>query len=312
MTDRRRRAALAPSTGTTTGTVSVLLRKRWSFSGPAGRDTRDTRSLRGSSGPSGSSGSSDDNPFAPPPEGRPEQPWRPRRPHGSGPEDPGQGDGGNGDGERERSRPEGSPPNWGSRWSSRQPHRQGGDFGGGGRPEKPGGRNGGAGGPRWDPSDPAQRRARYALLAGMWGFFFALFSIPWLATPLGALAVYWGVSALRTKPRGTAGADVSPGFPDRGARPGDVAGAAGGNGPGPAAASAYPAGGRGGRPQTAVAVSGLVAGVAALAIIAAQFTVQLVYRDYFVCVEDALTNSSREACERHLPEELRPLFGEQN
>ncbi|MFP8908500.1 hypothetical protein ACLIYN_30155, partial [Streptomyces atacamensis] len=83
-----------------------------------------------------------------------------------------------------------------------------------------------------------------------------------------------------------------------------------GPGAGQAPAPSRPEAGRSGRPQLAAAVTGLVTGILALVIIAAQFTVQLVYRDYFVCVEDALTTSSREACERHLPEELRPLFGD--
>ncbi|WP_432445662.1 hypothetical protein [Streptomyces rapamycinicus] len=63
---------------------------------------------------------------------------------------------------------------------------------------------GGPGGPRWDPNDPAQRRARYALLSGMWAFFFALFSLPQIALLLGVLALYWGISSLRAKPRRTA------------------------------------------------------------------------------------------------------------
>jgi hypothetical protein len=50
---------------------------------------------------------------------------------------------------------------------------------------------------RWDPTDPAQRRARYALLSGMWAFFFVLFGWSYVALLLGALALYWGISALR-------------------------------------------------------------------------------------------------------------------
>ncbi len=300
MTDRRRRAALASSTGTPTGgiptgiptgTASVLIRRRWSSSdtspgavfGPAAREARNSRD------------SADDNPFAPPPEDRPERPWRPRLPGGSGSAASGEGR----DGERDR--PESPSPEWGGRWSSRQPRRDSGGFGGNDRPEGPGARGGGPNGMRWDPTDPVQRRARYALLAGMWAFFFALFGFPWVATPLGALAVYWAIGTLRAKSgersdgaRATA-EDVAgterPAVPDTGAAP-------------------PPADGRGHRPPTTAAVSGLITGLVALAVIGAQFSVQIVYRDYFVCVEDALTNSSREACERHLPEELRPIFGE--
>ncbi|HEY9372359.1 hypothetical protein, partial [Streptomyces sp.] len=129
----------------------------------------------------------DNNPFAPPPEGAPDQPWQPRRPEGadddaSGPSDSGEAPG---------------------RWSSRQPGRS--SAGWGRRPE--GGQGGGPDGPqenpgpRWDPTDPAQRRARYALLAGMWAFFFAIFDLSELALLLGALALYWGVSSLRAKPK---------------------------------------------------------------------------------------------------------------
>ncbi|MFD1830452.1 hypothetical protein ACFSJS_12350 [Streptomyces desertarenae] len=315
MTDRRRRAALATPTGIPAGTAPVLLRLRRSPSDPSG-----SPGASGGSGgqDGGSRGGSDDNPFAPPPEDRPEQPWRPRFPAGSGRNGGGDGDG-RGGGDR--------PPQWGGRWSSRQPHRQSGGLGGGGREEGPGGRSGpgGQGGPRWDPTDPVQRRARYALLSGMWGVFFALFGLTWLAAPLGALAVYWGIDSLRGRGGGDGGTG-GPDAPRAATRPEDVAGSSGSPGPsgadgaaGPSGAPAWSPGagpsaqpGQGPRPQTAAAVSGLVTGAVALLIIAAQFTVQLVYRDYFVCVEDALTTSSREACERHLPEELRPLFGERD
>ncbi|MDT0310672.1 hypothetical protein RM780_27570, partial [Streptomyces sp. DSM 44917] len=65
------------------------------------------------------------------------------------------------------------------------------------------------------------------------------------------------------------------------------------------------------RPQFAAAVSGIVMAVAALVIVAATYTVQLVYKDYYDCVSDSLTAPSREACEDLLPERLRPVLGEQ-
>lgn len=204
----------------------------------------------------------DDNPFAPPPEGTPDRPWQPRRPSDSG-GSPGSGNGGD------------SP--WGSQWSDRQPGRSPGGFG-----ERPGGGpegQGGGPGPnlRWDPTDPAQRRARYALLCGMWAFFFALFSWPYVALLLGALALYWGISALRARPR----------RPDP-------------NTPAPETT---------GRPQTTAAVSGLVTGCLALALVAATFTAQLVYRDYYTCVHDSLTNEAKQTCKQLLPQELRGLLG---
>lgn len=210
-------------------------------------------------------GRSEDNPFAPPPEGTPDQPWRPRRPADGGSR------GGSGDDD--------SP--WGSQWSDRQPGRSPGGFG-----ERPGGpppggpenqRGDGPGqGMRWDPSDPAQRRARYALLCGMWAFFFVLFSWTYVALLLGALALYWGVSALRAK----TGAQES---------------------------SHDPAGGR--AQTTTAAVTGLVTASLALALVAATFTAQLVYSDYYSCTDNALTHQSKQSCSQLLPKELRGLLG---
>ncbi|MEY7981728.1 hypothetical protein AB8O53_36165, partial [Streptomyces pilosus] len=73
----------------------------------------------------------------------------------------------------------------------------------GDRPRGPEGQGGGpqTPGPRWDPTDPAQRRARYALLSGMWAFFFALFNWPYVALLLGSLALYWAISARPPPPR---------------------------------------------------------------------------------------------------------------
>ncbi|MFP3992888.1 hypothetical protein U9R90_36530, partial [Streptomyces sp. E11-3] len=173
----------------------------------------------------------------------------------------------------------GEQPRGRGRWSSRQPGRSPGGFGqrpgaqGGGGQDGPGGS-----GMRWDPTDPTQRRARYALLAGMWGFFFALFGWPYVALLLGALAVYWAISSLRAKPR-----------PAK---------------EGAAATS--------GKPQTTAAVAGLVTAVLALSMVAATFTAQIVYRDYYTCVDDALTRTAKDSCESLLPKQLRPLLGEQD
>ncbi|MFJ7331986.1 hypothetical protein ACIQU3_01850 [Streptomyces sp. NPDC101110] len=217
-------------------------------------------------------GSQEDNPFAPPPEGTPDRPWQPRRPSGEDSRGPHDGQDGGG---RDR-----SP--WGSQWSDQQPGRSSGGFGE--RPRSgPEGQGGGpqGGGPtmRWDPTDPAQRRARYALLSGMWAFFFALFSWPYVALLLGALALYWAISALRAGPRRAA--------PDA---------------PAPEQQG-------GGRPQTTAAVTGLVTASLAIALVAASFTAQLVYRDYYTCTNDALTNEAKQSCSKLLPEELRGLLG---
>ncbi|CAM5651485.1 hypothetical protein SALBM311S_05096 [Streptomyces alboniger] len=226
----------------------------------------------------------EDNPFAAPPEGTPDRPWQPRRPVGGEGSDSAQGaQGGQG--------PEsgdGSP--WGNQWSDRQPGRAPGGFGerpgGGGQgqgggPEGPGGPGQGTGkGTRWDPTDPVQRHARYALLSGMWAFFFALFSWPSVALLLGALAMYWSISALRAKPH----------TPDP-------------NNPAPV---------QSGRPQTTSAVSGLVTASLAIVLVAAGFTAKLVYDDYYTCRNDALTNAAEQSCTDLLPKQLRGVLGTDN
>ncbi|MCH0539290.1 hypothetical protein I3F58_06895 [Streptomyces sp. MUM 203J] len=214
----------------------------------------------------------DSNPFAPPPEGRPDQPWQPRHPSGGGDENGEDRDG------------SGAP---GGQWSPRQPGRSSGGFGGGGAGGG-GGQGDGQGGPgregpqlRWDPRDPAQRRARYALLGGMWGFFFAVFQFMELALLLGALSLYWGVSALRAR-SGSGSAEPAPS--------------------GEAASGAA-------RSQVTAAVSGIITASLALLIVASMFTLKLVYHDFYSCVEDALTKDGAVACNERLPEPLRDLIG---
>ncbi|MER7399663.1 hypothetical protein ABT381_29605 [Streptomyces sp. NPDC000151] len=270
-----------------------------------------------------------DNPFAAPPAGTPDREWRPRHAHSGHPEDSGDsGSSGSGDSKDGSESSSGSSGEhdgrhaWGNQWSSQQPGRQGGGFGsrpGRGGPEGQGGSGGpGQTGLRWDPTDPAQRRARYALLSGMWAFFFSLFSLPEIALLLGALALYWGISALRAKPRA--------GKPGQGKPEGAKATAAdiGSGGPshddvtptaGPPHATAgntgAPAAQGSSRPQTTAALSGLVTACLALCIVAAGFTFQLVYKDYYTCVNDALTQSARHSCEDLLPEQLRPILSVQ-
>ncbi|MCX5268399.1 hypothetical protein [Streptomyces sp. NBC_00199] len=204
----------------------------------------------------------DDNPFAPPPENAPDRPWQPRRPAGGAPED-------------------GQSP-WGSQWSDQQPGRSPGGFGERpGRGPEDGGPGPENGGKRWDPTDPAQRRARYALLSGMWAFFFVLFGWPYVALLLGALALNWGISALRAKPR-----TPSPDSPESGSRTES-----------------------GSRPQKTAAVSGVVTASLALALVAASFTAHLVYQDYYTCTNDALTNEAKQSCNDLLPKELQKILG---
>ncbi|MGV4985660.1 hypothetical protein ACVB8X_37100 [Streptomyces sp. NRAIS4] len=263
--------------------VPVLLRDR-----PASPPQAPWGGEAGQGGHAGHGGQQDDNPFAPPPEGAPDRPWQPRHPggsqggpgHGTGHGSGGDSGSGGGPGGGSGGGPGGGPGHdspWGSQWSDRQPGRSPGGFG-----ERPGGGPQGPGGPagsgmRWDPTDPAQRRARYALLSGMWAVFFALFSWPYVALLLGVLALYWGVSALRAKPRRP--------DPDTPPQPGA------------------------GRPQTTAAVGGLVTASLALVLVASTFTVQFVYRDYYTCVNDALTHEAKQSCDRLLPQELRGVLG---
>ncbi|MFD3543855.1 hypothetical protein ACFWUQ_30740 [Streptomyces sp. NPDC058662] len=195
----------------------------------------------------------DDNPFAAPPEGRPDQPWQPRG---------------------------------------------GGDGGGNSPKDSDGPGPGGRGPARWDPTDPIQRRARYALLAGMWGFFFGIFGIPSVGLLLGALALYWGISALRGRP---ADADTAA-----------KAVTAGGSGTGAGAGGAGTAPARGGlaalgaaaRPQRTAAVSGLVTASLAILLAMSSYALQLAYKDFYVCRDDALTKTAEFQCNDLLPDNV--------
>lgn len=224
----------------------------------------------------------DDNPFAAPPEGRPDQPWRPRRPDG-GSGDP-DGTGGPGAGGPGSGDPSGGPGSGTGGWSGQGPGHQGPDsrWSGYGPGQGPGRGPGDGrepsdpsqGPPRWDPTDPAQRRARYALLSGMWAFFFTLFGIPSMGLLLGSLAMYWGISSLRSGP-------TKPATPD-----------------GPAV-----------RPLTTAAISGLLTAGLALVLTAGTYAMQLAYKDFYVCRDDALTKTAELKCNTLLPDPLRNLIG---
>ncbi|MGW1463018.1 hypothetical protein ACWCPT_01500 [Streptomyces sp. NPDC002308] len=323
----------APTVSPTAPTALLLRERQPGSTGSAdGSGTSGASEAPGTSGGSGGQGApgaaapTDDNPFAAPPEGRPDQPWRPRHPtaHSGRGDGTGPGDG-NGPG------PSDGRPVWGSQWSDRQPGRESGEFGrrpgAGGGPEQPGG---GRGGMRWDPTDPAQRRARYAVLSGMWAFFFVLFGFPEIALLLGALGTYWAISSLRADPKppapadGTASSGRTGATPDAGApTPGSAP--VGQPAPGSVPPGSVPPGsvapggqpgrplpGTGGKPQTTAAVSGLVTALLALVMVAGTFTVELVYRDYYTCVDDALTRASALACNDLLPDPLEPVFGVKN
>jgi hypothetical protein len=262
----------------------------------------------------------DDNPFAPPPKGTPDRPWQPRRPAARG--EDGEEHGGDG------------PAN-GDRWSSEQPapHKGGGSGGSGpfgtrpgGPPPGPGagrppggpgpdGQGGGPGrpqgvGPRFDVTDPVQRRARYALLTGMWGLFFGLYGMAQVALLLGALALYWGISSLRGKAKPPA-AQADPARGDalsawQAPKQTPQSQAARTPGGRPRAQSPYGSGQY--KPQFTAALCGTIAGSLALAIVVATFSFQLAYKDYFGCVGNALTQPARQSCSDLLPPPLRHYF----
>ncbi|WP_399887766.1 hypothetical protein ACGH7X_23990 [Streptomyces sp. BBFR51] len=263
MPDRSLRLLTLPQQSAQPGERSTVLLRERPSSPP------DTPSDRREGGERDGDATDKDNPFAPPPEGTPDSPWQPRHPSGDGDsQDSSDSQGGGGR----------SP--WGGRWSDRQPGRSPGGFG-----ERPGSgpgpeSQGDGPAPRWDPKDPAQRRARYALLSGMWALFFALFTWPYVALLLGALALYWGISALRAKPRAASDPDT----------------------PAPPAEQT-------GRPQRTAAISGLVTSSLAIVLVAASFSAQLIYSDYYTCRDDALTNAAKQSCETHLPEQLRGVLG---
>ncbi|WP_369695882.1 hypothetical protein [Streptomyces abyssomicinicus] len=226
----------------------MLLRKP-SEPGSTARDGR-----RDSDGRRNAAGDNEDNPFAPPPENQPSQEgrWSDRQPESGG----------------------GGWAGWGQRPGGPGQGGQGPGPGQGGSEQGPGGS-----GLRWDPTDPAQRRARYSLLSGTWGLIFTLFGLPWLALLLGALALHWGISALRSPAR--------PKDPDSPA----------------AAAPATPAGAPARNPQRRAAIIGIVSGSIALLMVALLILAQQVFlRDFFVCTDDALTRDARQACVEHLPE----------
>lgn len=250
-----------------------------------------------------SGGDQRDNPFAPPPEGAPDRPWQPRGPYAGGGTSTGTGSG-SGSGSGHDGSPEGGhsghghgdggqqppppPPAWGSQWSNRQPQS--------GRPDpfarRPDGPQGT--GPRFDPTDPAHRRSRYALVCGGWGMIFALLGWTAIGLLLGALALYWGVSALRMSPedRASARAAAASALADatQSARPAPPA-------PGPDAQRSF----------LTAAWTGIVTSAVALAIVAATYGFQLAYRDYYSCKADALTHPAAQACAKLLPSPLRDL-----
>ncbi|WP_034089873.1 hypothetical protein, partial [Streptacidiphilus albus] len=209
------------------------------------------------------------DPFAPPPKDAPDRPWQPRgrateKPQGEegAPEDQGVPPQGG-----QHRPPQVPPPHpWSPGYQGQQP----------GRPYGPPPQ-----GPRFDPTDPVQRKARYALLSGMWGIFFLVLGVPDLTLPLSSLALYWAISSLRGKSKSTATAAPA----DRTA-PGQTVPqhTPGGFAPMPA------------QPQVPAATGGLIAAIVGLALFASAFGVQMYYKSYYDCQNDALTQAVYNTC----------------
>ncbi|MFJ2186856.1 hypothetical protein ACIOJE_02700 [Kitasatospora sp. NPDC087861] len=190
------------------------------------------------------------NPFAPPPADAPDQPWQPRNPWpGEHPD----GTGGQGAGER----PQLPPPH---PWGPARPED-------GGRPRPPAPQP-----PKLDPTDPAQRRARNAALAGPLALVCLFAGFHWVALFVGALGILWGVSALRT-PKPSAAAAVT------------------GAAPQPAAPN----------PLTPAALAGILTGAMTVVVTASVIGLGLYYNDYVTCVRDSLTSVGADNCDRFAP-----------
>lgn len=183
--------------------------------------------------------STDDNPFAAPPEGRPDQPWQPR---------------------------------------------SGGDGRGGDGPKDPEGQDKGPA--RWDPTDPIQRRARYALLMRHVGLL-----LRDLRDPLGRPAP-GGARPVLGDQRTARQAGGARGCRGSGARTPGQAPAQGG----------LAALGAAARPQRTAAVSGLVTASLAILLAMTSYGLQLAYKDFYVCRDDALTKTAELQCNTLLPD----------
>ena len=215
------------------------------------------------------------DPFAPPPKDAPDRPWQPRgrahdpkQPDGSdNPDDSGSSNGpGRAPGPHgwpgQGTPPQVPPPHpWSPGYQGRQPPH----------PYGP------PPGPRFDPTDPVQRRARYALLSGIWGIFFMVLGVPELTLLLSSLALYWAISSLR----GTAKTPPPP--------PADLPAPPPGLYSAPHAAPPV-------RPQVPAAMGGLIASIVGLALFAGAFGVQLYYKSYYDCQSDALTQAVYNTC----------------
>ncbi|MFE2723715.1 hypothetical protein [Kitasatospora sp. NPDC059327] len=200
------------------------------------------------------------NPFAPPPADAPDQPWQPRNPGPTEGSDAPDGEGGPDE------RPQVPPPH---PWSP-------GYQGGGRHPRPPAPQP-----PKLDPTDPAQRKARNAALAGMGALVCAFASLYYVALFVGALAIVWGVTAMRApKPAAAKPAADSTG-----------------SGPSATAAGENPTP----NPLTPAALAGVLTGAMTVVFVSSLIGLSLHYNEYVTCVRDSLTSTGADNCERLAP-----------
>lgn len=212
------------------------------------------------------------NPFAPPPADAPDRPWRPRTPQ-QPPQPPTDGPGDDGDERPRVPPPHPWSPGYRGGWSEPQP-------------------------PRYDPTDPVQRRARHALSAGMAGLFCAILGLQYVALLLGALALYWGISALRSD-RSPAAPQDAPPTGNATVNPHGI-----GNAPLGGMPRVQPS-----RPQVPAALGGLLTGGVALVFTLSVFGAQLYYHDYVTCRQDALTTEAAQNCGELAPDLVVQFLG---
>ncbi|MGW6914973.1 hypothetical protein ACWGB8_14345 [Kitasatospora sp. NPDC054939] len=191
------------------------------------------------------------NPFAPPPADAPDRPWQPRNPGPDPDSSDGAGNGtGGGTGDDDGERPQVPPPHpWSPGYQGGWSHRP--------APQPP----------RLDPNDPVQKRARNAALAGIAALICAVAGLFYVALFVGALAVLWGVTALRSPRPGARQADGTP------ARPADAP-----------------------NPLTTPALGGILAGVMTIVFTGSVIGLGLYYNDYHACVRDSLTTAGEASC----------------
>ncbi|BFV58871.1 hypothetical protein KCMC57_up39750 [Kitasatospora sp. CMC57] len=234
------------------------------------------------------------NPFAPPPADAPDRPWQPRAPQQPNGSSGGSGDSGGSDGSGHPGDPAEGSSEQDGRPQVPPPHPWSPGYQGGWSPQQP------PAAPKFDPNDPVQRRSRYALSAGMGGLFCVVLGIPYVALLLGALAAYWGISALRpprSKSASASAAGSAAGSAEGAtAQPGQQHGP--GHGPQPV------------RPQTPAAIGGLVTGGVTILFVLASLGVTLYYQDYVSCVSEALTSQARDSCDNLAPDFLVNLYNQ--